>query len=445
MTEPLARTAGHTLGAGLIGVALGFHNSILIARLLGPAGRGSHELIIATSGLLTALLGLSLTSGITWAVATESAAPRRLAPGLLVAAIVQTAFAGVLLALVDTSGLGENLLPVASGGWVVPATVALFGLQTLNGYWRAVLIGARRILDANRTDVLLRGSLALMLAVAGVGAWLGGVRPGLSWITALTVVSWTLAQAALVARLKSTPSPPRAGAGYRVVARYSLPSYFGNLAQFLNYRMDTFFVNHFLGAASVGLYTLAVAIAQLVWLISSAAATVLLPAVASMSDHRRGAELAAGACRVAFWSTVAASAMLALAAPVAIPMVYGAGFAASVLPLVVLLAGVAAFSVVNVLGGGYLAGIGRPQDNMRVAWVALAVTTAGDLLLIPRLGIAGAALASTASYLTSAVLTVYLFRRKTSQSLASVFRLRRSDLARLFPARPPELAREMPA
>jgi len=54
-----------------------------------------------------------------------------------------------------------------------------------------------------------------------------------------------------------------------------------NVAQFLNYKLDVFVVGFFAGTASVGRYTLAVSLAQLLWLMSNSVASVLLPKVAA--------------------------------------------------------------------------------------------------------------------------------------------------------------------
>ena len=85
----------------------------------------------------------------------------------------------------------------------------------------------------------------------------------------------------------------------------------------------------------------------------------------------------------------------------------------------VILPGIAVFSTVNILAA-YIAGIGQPRLNLLVAVVALVVTISLDLYLIPRFGILGASLASTASYSVSAILTIILYVRKTGSPLRQI-------------------------
>jgi O-antigen/teichoic acid export membrane protein len=216
--------------------------------------------------------------------------------------------------------------------------------------------------------------------------------------------------------------------GYSSVVKYSLPSYVANAAQFLSYRVDVFLVNWFWGATAVGLYVLAVNIAELVWLLPSAAATALFPKVAAtQTKYRENAELASRACRFALWLSLSAAIILGVSGYLALPFVYGEAFRESRIPLLLLLPGVVGFSVVTVLAA-YIAGMGRPQTNMLVSLVGALITITGDLLLIPRYGIAGAALVSSVSYLLSALLMAVIFIWRTRVSPSSIIVLSQEDI-----------------
>src|ERR1019366_176609 len=54
----------------------------------------------------------------------------------------------------------------------------------------------------------------------------------------------------------------------------------GNVASFLNYRLDVFFVNNFLGLAHVGIYSVGVMISEMLWQIPYAVGIALLPRTA---------------------------------------------------------------------------------------------------------------------------------------------------------------------
>ena len=67
---------------------------------------------------------------------------------------------------------------------------------------------------------------------------------------------------------------------------FSMPAYLGNLLQFLNYRLDVFFVAQFRPMEELGCYTLAVSLAQLIWVLSSARPLSLCPRSPKQSRTR---------------------------------------------------------------------------------------------------------------------------------------------------------------
>jgi Na+-driven multidrug efflux pump len=94
---------------------------------------------------------------------------------------------------------------------------------------------------------------------------------------------------------------------------------------------------------------------------------------------------------------------------------------------VLLLPGIVAFAPVKVLAA-YLAGAGQPRLFLVVSVSSLAVTIVLDLLMIPTLGIAGAATASSASYVTAAAVMLWVFRRTTGVSFRQTLILTSEDV-----------------
>jgi O-antigen/teichoic acid export membrane protein len=98
---------------------------------------------------------------------------------------------------------------------------------------------------------------------------------------------------------------------------------------------------------------------------------------------------------------------------------YGEPFRPSIAALLWLLPGVVLFTIANVLAA-YIAGIGKPHLNLWVSGISLVITIALDLILIPKLNIVGASIASTVSYSVSAVMLIMFFVRETGVSLRQV-------------------------
>lgn len=426
----LLGAALYSLSTSVILVPIGFLFNFLLARLLGPAGKGGYDLFAASGGLLIALAGLSLPSGITYVTARATASLRTMFRWIIIVAVAQASLSVLLLIIVEQSGFGSTFLPQdVEVPLIAISAVALYVfLNTLTAYWRAILIGQEEIIAVSRLGLLERVAHLVLLLVVLAALQIIGHPFAVQIAIGLLLISSLLSNLLFLGKLRlplmqSVDGP----SGFRQVVAYSVPSYVANLMQFLNYRLDIFLVSYFATQAAVGLYALAVSLAQLVWLPSSAIATVLLPRVAGQQElAAHNAYLAAQATRISFWISLATGVTLSLLSVIALPIVYGEAFRDSVAPLLWLMPGIILLGPASVLTS-YIAAIGKPHVNLGVSLTGLVVTLSLDVLLIPILGIVGAAVASTLSYTASASLALWIFWRESKLPLHQMFILTTED------------------
>ena len=404
----------HTVATSVVSIPIGIVGSVMVARLLGPKGKGGYDLILASAGLIGMALGLQLSSGVTYVTARGTAAIGSLACRFVSVALLQGIVALAVVVGIWATPFASAVLPSGLEAYAVAAIAICVMVNLLQGYGRAVLLGLQRIPLLNWLDLANR--VLFVLAVACVCV-LAGTVPRVSSPLILVSINIALGLIGFVTVLGflwSWGVLRRGDPSTREVVAYSIPNYFGDLVQFLNYRLDVFVVAFFTGTKGVGLYVLAVNLAQLVWTVSQAASKVLFPRVASSQVGATSLiATTARATRMILWVNVFLAAGLGLVAAIALPVLYGDAFRGSVVPVFFLLPGIVVFGIVNVLAA-YIAGIGKPRLNLYVATAGLFVTALLDFGLIPKFGISGAALASTASYAVSAVLTVWVFVRLTS-------------------------------
>jgi O-antigen/teichoic acid export membrane protein len=182
----------------------------------------------------------------------------------------------------------------------------------------------------------------------------------------------------------------------------------GNLAAFMNYRLDVFVVNYFLDPAQVGLYALGVVISESLWQIPQAAATALFPRTARTIDEGAGS-FTCLVTRQVFFLACILGLILALISPLAIPLIFGARFTPSVHVIWWILPGTIALAVAKVMSAD-ISARGKPEFNSLSAFIALVVTILLDFTLIPRMGIAGAALASSLTYILEATIIAFALK-----------------------------------
>ena len=187
-------------------------------------------------------------------------------------------------------------------------------------------------------------------------------------------------------------------------------------------------VNWLLGPAALGFYSVGVLLAEQVWLLPNAAKLVLFIHVAAEEKERERAAFTPRVVRVMVLVAVPAAVILGLAAGPIVELLFSPRFLPAVRPLRLLLPGAAAMGIARVLAND-IAGRGKPLLNSYIAAVTLALNLGLNLLWIPRLGIAGAALASTVSYTATLFARIIIYCRLSGNSWKIVLIPRPGDFS----------------
>lgn len=401
----LARGAALNVAARVAVVGLGLAILVVVARL-GPAVQGAFALFVAVeSALLTLFSGLGLL--LAREVSHHGAAP---APWLRLLLRVAVGL-GVLAALgLFAASAASQREPYAQLWLLALAAPLLLLVPTVSGLW----LGQGRMLPLNVPQV---AAPALVLTGLGLGVasgWVSGatVWPVLAlWVGAKSVVG--LATAAFAWRdtgaapsAVSSQSHPDLRRHWRFVATIGAT----NLLSLLNYRATLFIVERHGGLAEAGVYSVAVQIAELLWLLSSAVTVSAYHRIGA-PDAEQAARTTLGAVRVNLAATLLAAPLLYGAAVWAVPWALGPAYAAALTPLALLLPGVAGYAAASSLSAYYTNHRGRPQWSAAIAGLSLALTVAIAAWTVPRFGAAGAALATSVAYALAIAVALRWFLR----------------------------------
>jgi len=404
---------------------------LVLARLLGPAAKGRFALVLLYSQLAAMAIGFGMDQAVAIVSGRDPATARRAMGNAIVWTAVVGGFAVVLSAWLygvpaggRPNGPLTDLLPNLSAAQFMYAAIAipgeLFFLLGLN-----VLLGRRAIRGYGLVRLLRRGTLlVVVVALAAIAR--------LNLDVALIVNLGSLVVSAVAIALASRraeafgvmPSPPLLGEELRFGSRAIL----GSVAERLQFRADAFLVNAILGVRATGIYSVTSGLAETLWYIPNALGVVMLSRAVDPSVD------AARVASILTRTTLLVSLVMAVPAfvvgPALVDVVYGAPFHEAGLALRLILPGIVAYSIVAVLSE-FIIGRGRPGIGTAILLVGLVVNLAANLLLIPRLGIAGAALSSSISYLTSAVLTLLAFRLLSGQSMRETLIIQPADVTRI--------------
>jgi len=205
---------------------------------------------------------------------------------------------------------------------------------------------------------------------------------------------------------------------------YGWKGHLGEILFNLINRLDSYLVKFSLGATFLGFYSVSL-IAENLWFIPMAIGMALFPEVSSSLLKDKNKDTAA-VCRHSVFLTFLGGFVFFIIAKSLIKFFFGQPFLPAVQPLWILLPGIASLSVTKTLKQ-YLSGTGRPQIATYSAMVTIIVCIFLNIALIPRMGISGAALATTCSYFIYAGIILIAFLRLSGNRLADTIIMKKQD------------------
>jgi O-antigen/teichoic acid export membrane protein len=254
----------------------------------------------------------------------------------------------------------------------------------------------------------LIGALAQCLPLIALG--LSGAL-SVGWVVIIWTMSMGLPLALLLPALRGSGAVPDLLLARRTLG-LGLRYHAGTAASYLLLRVDIFILNALEPTtAAVGLYSLAVTLAELTKLLTDAIVPVMMPEQVETSAGHAAAVTAATVRMATLFSGVAI-ALMCLIAPVLIPLIYGPAFQGAGPALIALAPGLLALGATNPVRT-YLFRLSRPGPMSLMFIAVMAVNVSLNFALIPQFGIIGASLASSVAYTLLASLQTGWFVKVT--------------------------------
>jgi O-antigen/teichoic acid export membrane protein len=418
---------------------------LVVAKTLGPEGQGYYSLTVALSMLLAALLGGGM--------GLAAVPPLRQGKVPLARMLKAQQFwaAGMVLVLVVAAWW-------STGGHPAEALHRRLGWFPGLGYLAALAAAGFLGFDIFSYDLLARGRLVVGAVVNGSRAFLHlglilalGLTGSLTFgrsvgVFAVAQMAGMLAMLVILLKDVRRPAPENPSVSIREIigqsgiaendpeeipadlATRSLPGlilynlkhgWLGQIsavAYFLLLRLDQGLLEYYRGAAEVGIYSIAVYMGEMLWLLPGALTPLLVHSSAAHSSDPERDRTAARAVRIGIILTLAAGLPLFLLAEPLLALLAGGEYQASGLALRALLPGIVAFAPGVVLAGDFI-GRGKAHWNTQASVLTVVVNLIAGVLLIPEHGPVGAAWASSIAYACGSIVMVVRFRQITRMSL----------------------------
>ncbi|WP_182478359.1 lipopolysaccharide biosynthesis protein [Clavibacter phaseoli] len=358
--------------------------SLLLARLLGPDAYG----VIAQAAVFISLSTLLMDQGVTAALIQAKSISRRqmgAAAGLnatvgLVLLLVSLIIAEPLATFFRTPELA-SVLGVLGGGLILKALAVVPRMMLV----RSFDFRAQALVDVTATTI--GGVAGIIGAFGGMGYWALVMQ---ILITDLIIVVglWILAR---------PPLPNARWAELRASMGFSTRVLFSNLISFSVQNLDTVLIGRTMSTQSLAYYSLAYRVLTTpIQLVGQVVTRVMFPAISRLK-HNGGdvPALIAKSVQTISLLTFPAMALVAVTAPVSVPLVLGEQWAPAIPVLMVFAIGGARQSITTV-NTSVVMGMGRSDVSLKFSLVA-AATQLSSIVIGLQGGIIGVAIAFTAA------------------------------------------------
>ncbi len=420
----LASNSLYTVSRQALSAILVLGISVLLANLLGPEEFGLYSLAILLPLMVTQFTNLGIRQSVTYHIGRRDyPLPQIIGTSLIFVFIVS------VLATAGAAGLiiwaREILFPNISQTILVGVLLAIPFLLIAHCA-QGIFVGLQDFKIYNLLTLLPDLSFLLLILLLTI-------LSDISLVT--TIIAYVLSRFIMLPiahnkllKKRNIAIDWRLNLTYlRQSLFYGTKIYLGNITAFINYRLDQFLVVFFLGPVQLGIYAVAVTLSEGLSLLSGGISTVLLPRIVALEDSPTvQQETTSLVTRHMVIISALISVVLFFSSDLIVKTLYPEDLQSASLVLKLLLPGIFATSVARILATD-VAARGYPELNLYGGTIGIITNLVLNLILIPRLGIAGAAIATSISYSLNSLLKMIIYLRLSKVGIYKVLLIQSSD------------------
>lgn len=409
------RTYIFRIASGVIGFLIG----ILIARYLGPEGKGYYQAIFVFYGIFIAVVG-TMGAAVIYQVTRMGREPKT----VFITATVYNLAIG--LVAVGVFGFYSLVAPNFQPGLAIWLVVAVIPLVLILSNLSSLFQGLNRIKTLNWIG-LSSGLFQIVLLGVGLIGYHINVQTAVAiWFASqifTVVISLWIGREYWLPLSPKNFSRPLLGS----MLGFSWQVSVNSIVSIFNTYIDQILVLFILHTGKYGLYTVAINGANILQYASGAIAVAISARVGTANRDQAG-KLTARAVRHTLLINTPLAVLMWFAAFM-IPIIYDKRYTASMVPFRILLPGILAYSVAGIFSTYFTNQLGKPKIPLIVAFISALIDFSGSLILIPQIGMIGGAWANTLSYCISISILIAIFCKMSGISFIQLFMITKDDIA----------------
>jgi enterobacterial common antigen flippase len=403
----------------------GVVTSLLSAWALGPTGRGDLMVVLMWPAIFSMVAQIGLPQAYRFWSAKRPDCVSALFSNAVVFTVVMGLVMLALAELVIPNLIGERSPEVLRLTRIYLMMIPILMLTDLT---RGLLEGARRFTWVGALRLILFG---VQLGSYIVLWFIGNLTVATATYTMIASLTASLLLSVFAVWHELRPSWDPKVSELRNTLRYGIRDYPGVLTEFVNWRMDLMMLVGMASSSAVGLYVVALRLADITSTLASSVGDALLPEVAASAKPEEATAVVTRSLRLTLTAHLLILVPLWIAAPYILRFAYGRSFVPVTNVLRMLMFASVVWSAGAIVISG-LNGLGHPGLSAIARISSAAVMVVALLTWLPTRGIQGAAMASIVGYSVMFLVALFWFLRLRKITLWGCLRPRWDDLPSSF-------------
>lgn len=402
---------------------IGFVSSVVVARILGPEDRGVYSYLLLVISFVIPIFSLGIGGGITFMVSSKKYSPKEVGFSTFIIGTSIGIVLGILLYLAWNFKLLGNIGNNLSFFELLVLVVSLI-FNSIYFMLSRILFGDSRFITMNWITILqgLLNPMFLLTFVWILALGIDGAALSLLLINFITVVFgifyfYTRYKPYLIFNYLF----------FKDSFTYGFKGWFGDMAIRANVRLDQVILASVASSAILGIYSIAVLLVELLWILPDSLGPILFNKLAAEKDLEKKVNITYKINRLLLLATFGSSIILTLATYyIFLPYGYGDKYQSVFLPFLILVPGTVFYVVTKVITK-ILSGSGLIGVTSMVTVSGSLVSICLYFLLIPKYGMIGASLASSIGYISISIFSLFYFKKYIKYQISPFFEFSKDD------------------
>lgn len=395
---------GITLISSALGMLLSFPITMFLGRYLGASDLGLYRMATAIFGTLMLFIGIGIPAAVIKYVAefrdNDEKLRQIVSVGLITSIILSiTTFLLVYL----NAGIFADLFHMSELSGLIQILAFAIPFSIVNDTLFGLLNGQRKMNKSAwaslvQSTFMLVFTFLLVFKYGVTGAVIGMVFSYI--LTTLFLISIQKIPKITTENYFNNLIP---------IINFGSKTLLSNVINLINYQADILMVGYFMTKTDVGIYSVSIMFAKLIWIFPDSVQKITFPLISEYYAKEKNKLIQIYVDRCMKYSAmflIFCSSFFVFFGHSLINLIFGLDYGSSAIPLNILIIGTVLFGITKSVGSIF-ASVGKINIVYKIPFISAASNLILNAILIPMYGINGAAFATAISFSISTILMLY--------------------------------------